>query len=71
MELGVKFLECSIVELSIIASDNGVGKSKLIDDGFQKETFDLALSNAHQGFCLHPFGKIVDNNNEKLSLTSC
>lgn len=71
VELGEELFECPIVKLLIIISDNGVEKSKLADDGFPKETFDLAPYNISQGFCLYPISKIVNGDNEKLLLSSC
>lgn len=60
MELGVEVPECSIIELLVIVSDNGMEKPKLADDGFSKEIFYLDFDNIHQWFYLEPFGEVVD-----------
>lgn len=71
VKLSIKVPKCSIVELSTIVSDNDTGKSELIDDRFSKEILDFAFGDMLQGFCLHPFGKVVDGDNENLSLAGC
>lgn len=49
--------------MSAIVSDDSVEKFKSTNDGFPKEILDLALDNVYQGFCLHPFGEIVNHDN--------
>lgn len=41
VELNTKLLEYLIVKLSAIVSDNGVGESKSIDDGFLEKILTL------------------------------
>lgn len=68
VEFDTKVLEHLVVELSIIVSDNGIEKSKSINNRLLKEVLDLTLDDMYQGFCFYPFGKVVDGNNEKFSL---
>lgn len=57
MKFSAKVFECLVVELLAIIGDDGVGKSKSIDDLSLEETLDLAISDVHQRFSLHPFGQ--------------
>ena len=63
--------EYSVIELSIIVSDDSVGKSESIDDQLLEETFGLALDDVHQWLDFDPLGEVVDGDDKELSLANC
>lgn len=70
MEFSTKFLEYLVVKLLAIIGNEDIWKFESIDNVFIQEVFNFALGDVRQGFCLHPFGDVVDGDDEKL-LTSC
>lgn len=63
VELSAEVPECSIIELLIIVSNNGIGNPESINNGFLEEFFYLVLGNVHQGFYLHLFSEVVNGDN--------
>lgn len=70
LEFSIVIFECLVVKLSVIIGDDDIEKTKSAN-GLLKEVFDFIFCDVYQGFCLHPFGEVVDSDNKKLLLASC
>ena len=67
----VEFFEFWVIQLSSIVSDNVSGKFELTNDYLSDEVLNLLLGNLCQRLNFDLFCKVVDCNNEKLSLSDC
>ena len=63
--------ESLIVELSAIIRYERMRQPVPIDDGFLEEVLHLLLGDVCQGLRLHPFGEVVNGDEEELSLPYC
>lgn len=68
MKLGVKISENLVIKLSIIIDDDDMREPVLIDYQLSEETSNLAFSDIYEGFCLHLFDKVVNDDDKKLLL---
>ena len=71
MEFRTEFSEFVIVKLPSVVCYDCMRYAESIDEGFQHEVFHLLLSDLSQWLSLHPLRKILHNNHEEFSLSTC
>ena len=60
IQLGTQFSARFVVELSSIVRHQDSWNSESTHDALPDEVLDIFLSDCCQGFCFHPFGKVIN-----------
>ena len=69
MKLHTKLSKILVVKLSTIIDDDGVWQTEFVNNEFLNEVIHLAFCDLRQRFGFYPFGKVVDDDHYKFSLT--
>lgn len=62
----VEFGKFEVTELATIISDEDLGQSKVIDDGFLNEIFYFSFSDFSKWFSLYPLSGVINYYKQKL-----
>ena len=68
VDLAQELFEPPTIELSAVACDDSSREAIMTYYGFPDERFHLEFGDVGHGLGLHPFGKIVHHDEEKLLL---
>ena len=64
-KLCTKFPKLGIVELFAIVRDDGLRDARSAYNRLPNESGCVPLGNCGKGFCLHPFGEVINDDNGK------
>ncbi len=67
-ELGAEFSETDVVKLTVVVRYKDAGESESADYGLPKKVLHLLLGDPSHRFGFDPLGKMVDGDDQKLSL---